>query len=129
MKKQIIFDFNNTLYNPKSGKLFPGIKRLLRNIQEKCFLVLITTSSPERLLEISNTKISKYFNLIIIIKKKGKAIYQQIAIDKSQTVIIGDRLDEEIAIAKQLGIPFIIINPLIQNPCRTIAQKQLGRLS
>lgn len=121
MIKQIIFDYYNTLFDPKSGSLFDGTETLLTTLLKRgSELNLITTESKNRLIEIKQIRIDKYFTKIIISKKKTKSIFANIIYDPSKTLIIGDRIEEEIKIGKSLKTKVLLVNPLNENPIDTI---------
>lgn len=116
MKKQIIFDFYNTLYNPKTEKLFKGSLTLLSKLKRKYRFVLVTTYSPKRLNQIAGLKLISLFQLIIICPKKDINIFKDLSIGFDETIIIGDRKEEEIFFAEKLNLRFLLVNPKLKNP-------------
>ncbi len=123
IQRQLIFDFYNTLYNPQTGRLFCGVISYLEKSKKANLLVLITAGGSKRRNLISSLKINKYFSQIIICKKKSVQVFESAIGKKLPAIIIGDRQDEEIVIAKYLNISYIIVNPLLENPIKTIERK------
>lgn len=124
MKPQIIFDFYNTVYNPKTEQLFRGIPSLLTQLKLQYQLILITTYSPDRKKQLSQSKLNQYFSKIIICPQKSSLVFKRFARD-STTIVIGDRQEEEINIAQALGLQFIKVSPKLENPVETIRKKLL----
>lgn len=128
MKKLIIFDYYRTLYNPETGRLFSGIKRLLYKLflNSENTLILITTFNLKRKKQIKSLNLNKYFKEIILCKQKELIIYKDIMnkYPSNAVVVIGDREEEEIKIGKKLNVKTIHVNPNFENPYSTI-KKQL----
>lgn len=120
MEKQIIFDFYNTLYNPKTGKLFRGVYKLLSDLRKNYRLCLITTTSKDREEQINRLKIKKYFAKIILCQGKTITIFKKVTKQFPNTIVVGDREEEELLIAKSLQLEAILINSFLENPCFSI---------
>jgi len=120
VEKQLIFDFYNTLYDPVRDQLYDGIIELLTNLSEEWDLVLITTGSLDRQIQITRLILPDLFSEIIIVDQKTQAAFQSQLNGYGITLIIGDRLEEEIAIAQKLGMPFILVNSTKESPAQTI---------
>lgn len=120
MKRVIIFDLYNTLYNPITGKLYRGSFPLLENISRFYQLLLITTYSPLRKRQVRNLKINPYFKNIIICKRKNLKVFRRLINKPKHFLIIGDRIEEEIAIGKKLKVETLLVNPKLENPITTI---------
>jgi len=127
MKNQIIFDFYNTLYNPKTNVLFMGIPTLLRQLQPVYRLILVTVEGKSRQLQISKLSLNKYFSKIIVCPQKSVFVFQKLLREKSNTLIIGDRAEEEITIAQTLKLQFIKVNPELENPAKTIRNQLIQK--
>ncbi|MFH1276524.1 MAG: HAD hydrolase-like protein [Candidatus Woesearchaeota archaeon] len=105
--KAVILDFNRTLFDPEKKELVNGAKQLLN-----FFLVtgwklgLISVNSPER--ESFIKQISFYFDSIKLVKDKSKETFiellNEISADPKSTIVIGDRIKEEISFGNQLGM-------------------------
>ena len=121
MKTKLIFDFYNTLYSPKTGKFFRGMSTLLNKLTTQYKLILITTSNPRREEQIRRLKLSRYFSPVILCPKKSLSLFRNY-VDLT-TIIIGDRQEEEINIASKLKLQSIKVNPLLENPVKTIRQQ------
>ncbi len=124
MKKTIIFDFNKTIYDPYEGCLYRGSYSLLQKLNKNYYLILVTTYSPSRYLEIEKFKLNKYFTKIFIVKRKNLNLYKNLSL-KKPAILIGDNLKEEIRIGKKLKFKVIIINALLENPIKTIRKELL----
>lgn len=123
MQRIIIFDYYNTIFNPKTQALFPGTPRLLLDLKQKADLYLITTRNKKRKSEIIKLGIRSCFTKIIFCIKKKPSLFKKLLKDKGLVVIIGDRIDEEISVAKKLNYPFILVNSEKENPIVTIKKK------
>lgn len=123
METIIIFDYFNTLYNPLTKRLFPGTVTFLLELKEVADLYLITTENSSRKAEIINFGLNPYFKKIIFCIKKEPLTFSKLLKRKSRVVIVGDRIDEEIAIAKELNTPFVLVNPNKENPILTIKRR------
>lgn len=108
--KTIVFDYYNTLYNPKTGRLFPAIPSLLRLLKIRYALVLITTCSPNRKSEIQKLGLNRFFQRIVICSKKTRKIFRRFIQKPEESLVIGDRLEEEIRIGSQLGARTLFVN-------------------
>ncbi len=120
MKKQIIFDFYNTLYNPKTEKIFWGGFALLKNLSKQYSLVLITTGSKDRANQLQNFSGIKYFTKVILCKKKTFSMYRKLIKRPYLTIIIGDRPEEEIAFGKILNTRTLLVKSSVENPVISI---------
>lgn len=120
MRKVIIFDFYNTLYNPKTGRLFRGSISLLKKLSNRYRLILVTTYSSERKKQIQNLRIMQFFNPTVICRIKTMLVYQKIISQFQSYLIIGDNLEEEIAIGRKLSVDTLVVDPSLENPILTI---------
>ncbi|OGM11505.1 hypothetical protein A2Z22_00450 [Candidatus Woesebacteria bacterium RBG_16_34_12] len=125
MIKLIIFDFYKTLYNPKTNSLYRGTYSILKILSSKYSLVLISSSNYRRKLLISRLDIKKYFKKVIVVNQKTESVYRKLKPQMIQTLIIGDRTEEEILFGKNLGCKTLQVNPDIENPIETIKKKLL----
>jgi FMN phosphatase YigB (HAD superfamily) len=114
----IIFDFYNTLYNPKTERLFRGTYPLLFRLRKKYNLVLITTGTSNRWETITNLRLFPIFSQILICKQKNISLFKDLI--TSNSILIGDRQEEEILIGKKLKSRTILVNPDNENPIITI---------
>jgi FMN phosphatase YigB (HAD superfamily) len=125
MNRQIIFDFYNTLYNPKTKKMFRGSFVLLKKLSQDYKLILVTTFSPERVDILVKLNLDNFFSKIIICPQKNQSIFKKLKRQSNETIVIGDREEEEIAFGLNLGLTVIKVNPNLENPTITI-RKSLG---
>jgi FMN phosphatase YigB (HAD superfamily) len=116
--KTIIFDFYNTLYNPKNGQLFRGSLMLLKKLKRNSKLILISTETSDRQNELTRLGLIPFFNQIILCKQKNLPLFQRLF--SPGTLIIGDRLEEEISIGKKLKLKTLLVDPKMENPIISI---------
>lgn len=125
--KLIIFDFYKTLFNPETGELFSGIKKILASICLKIPSVLITFRGEERKKQIKKLNIEKYFQKIIYCSIKNKETYIKVLTEYNaspeESIIVGDNEEEEIKIGKNLGTEIIKVNPEKENPSDTLKRR------
>lgn len=112
MKKIIIFDFNRTIYDPDNDCLIPGVRFVLRILLRREFtLCLISRAGKSRKDLVKKLGISKYFSRVIIAKEKNKKDFERMvapmAIDKSSSFVVGDRVRKEIRFGNLLGLQTI----------------------
>ncbi len=121
MRKQIIFDYYNTLFNPKTGLLFYGVLEFLESLIEgKYTLNLITTEVKGRSAQIKSFGLNTYFSKILIVKQKNKSVFNKLIQNPATTLIIGDRFEEEINIGKSIGTRTLLVKPTKENPVKSI---------
>lgn len=105
--KNIIFDWNRTLYSPATNDLLPNAKKLLTKLrQENVPLLLVSYDSHNTKAAIDKLKIGDFFEKIILVKdeKTVRDFAPHIAQKNPKlTLIIGDRLNGEIKIGNVLG--------------------------
>ncbi|MBI5230489.1 MAG: HAD family hydrolase [Candidatus Magasanikbacteria bacterium] len=109
MKKIIVFDFNRTLYDPDNDCLITDVKFVLRVLIRRGFLLyLISCTGKPRKKLIKNIGISKYFSRIIVTKEKNKKNFERLAatmaVDRSSSFVVGDRVRKEISIGNSIGV-------------------------
>ena len=100
---KIIFDYNRTIFDPETDKLYPGVFELLQKLSMKYELFLISRDEPLRKKRLTELNIKNYFQKIIFVAEKSKQIFKEIAGDTKNTVVIGDSIGAEIKIGNQLG--------------------------
>lgn len=128
MKKQIIFDFYRTLYNPETNKLFRGILPLLKQLSNEYRLVLISTASSKRTEEVKNFIPKGLFAKIVLCAEKNLKNFKLLSLDYKETIIIGDRIEEEILIGQRLRLRTVQVNPGQENPSKTIKKALKGAI-
>lgn len=100
---KIIFDYNRTLFNPESGKLYPGTIELLKMLYKKYQLFLITKNEPGRDQKITEFGIKEYFQDIAFVDKKTIEIFKKLVNESESVMVVGDRVKDEIKIGNKLG--------------------------
>ena len=93
---------------------------MLKKLQTKYRLILVSSYSSQRVCEIYSLNISKYFDKIFLPSQKSLPIFKTIGRSAYDNIIIGDRNNEEISIGKKLEYKTIKVNPLQENPSITI---------
>lgn len=112
--KVIIWDFNNTIYDPSTEKLFPFAKELLekfhRNFKQLLFSTVI--DRERRINLIKSFGIWEYFDEVDIGIKtlaKFKEVLKTYDCDPSEVLVIGDSIFNEIRLGEKLGMKTIWI--------------------
>jgi len=104
--KTIIFDWKNTLYDPESKQLLPGVSQLLTFLKrEEIPLMLISKGTSEMMGEVQRLDIADFFTKVIFLtaQKTQENFTEFITENPKDTWFVGDRIDSEIHIGKQLG--------------------------
>lgn len=120
MKKQIIFDFYKTIYNPDSKKLYRGILPVLKTLSIEYSLILVSTTNKERISQINKLLPRGLFTKIILCQEKSFELFRKLSLESDKTIIIGDKTEEEIFFGQKLNLKTIQVNPQAENPCLTI---------
>lgn len=105
--KAVILDFNRTLFDPDSNRLFPESFSVLKELKsENLELALISIGTEDREEQIK--PISSFFKIIKIVEEKTTDTFLEIVWEfnffPKEMVVIGDRIKREIKIGKSLGI-------------------------
>jgi len=108
---KIIFDYDRTLYNPDAGNVFPGVFKLLKTLTAKHDLFLVTVNSQARKDAALIEDLREYFTEVFFVERKSATLFQQIAGEEKNVIVIGDRLEDEINIGMQLGFITIHVQP------------------
>lgn len=99
----IIFDFNRTLFDPESKKLFPGVIDMLTKLKNDNRLILITRKEGQREDLIEKLGLKELFERIVLTDKKTVEAFTSLIAKNDRTIVVGDRLVDEITIGNQLG--------------------------
>ena len=104
----IIFDFYRTIFNPETQKLVPGAQKILQRFRKRGFrLVLISRREKGRMAEITKCEIAPLFDEIYLVRKKNVAVLKRVLrshrVDPKSTFVVGDRVQEEIALGNSVG--------------------------
>ena len=105
--KLIIFDFNRTLYDPEKGVLIEGAAEIIEHCSRSHRLALISMREKGRDGLIGTLGIASFFSSIVITDAKTAELFKEVIAScgatPGETVIIGDRVTDEIAIGKEIG--------------------------
>lgn len=106
MKKTVIFDWKRTLYDPEGQKLTHGALKVLSTLnRKKINLVLIGKGNVQMQKEVERLRVKKYFSTIIFQqgRKDTKIFKKHLSKISKQTLVVGDRVKEEITIGNTIG--------------------------
>lgn len=113
MIKTIIFDLIDTLYDPNSKKLFPDTLTTLDLLKNNFSLILVTDFKEDKKRLLDDLGLEKYFDNIIISNKSNnlfESILNGNSIRASECLVIGDNEKNEIQIARNLNLNYLVIN-------------------
>ncbi len=105
----IIFDYNRTLFDPETNTLYPEARKLLTDLSARYTLFLISKNEPSRTKTIHDLGLEKFFQKIIFVPEKSKALFKSLNIHPKETIVIGDYLPSEIAAGNDFGATTIRI--------------------
>lgn len=100
---KIIFDYNRTIFDPESGKLYPGVFELLKKLSLENELFLVSFNEPGRKETIDGLKIGKYFQKILFVDEKTVEIFLKLVGKDKKVIVVGDSVRSEIRIGNMLG--------------------------
>lgn len=113
MIKTIIFDWKRTLYYPDQKVLIDGALNLLENLRNNNIpMVLIGKGGEDMSEEVKRLGVEKYFKQIVFAQgEKDPEVFKAHISKKDprKTVLIGDRVQSELMIGRELGITTIWI--------------------
>lgn len=110
------YGFEIPKWQKNSEKLYPDVKALLKPLSQKYSLGIIANQSAGTQERIDRWGIGKYFDVVVASAEAGCAkpdlkifnlALEQAGCKPNEAVMIGDRLDNDIAPAKQLGMKSI----------------------
>ena len=99
----IIFDYNRTLFDPETNSLYPGVLTLLKDLSSNYTLFLVSKNEPTRTKTIRELGLEKFFQEILFVPEKSKAIFETLKINPAETLVVGDYLPSEIAAGNDFG--------------------------
>lgn len=101
----IIFDYNRTLFNPESGRLYDNVPLILKRLSKEFSLFLFSYNEFGREKFMKDVEIEKLFKNISLVVSKNKETMSQLTIEfpANITLVVGDSLRDEIAIGNELG--------------------------
>jgi predicted HAD superfamily phosphohydrolase YqeG len=106
--KTIVWDWRSTLYDPNNESLYPWVEDYIKHSKVNHILVS-WAANPQRRIELINSfSIMKEFKEIIVTGNKKRVSFEYLfdkeEIDPETTIVIGDNVNDEIALAKDMGI-------------------------
>ncbi|MEI7473588.1 MAG: YqeG family HAD IIIA-type phosphatase [bacterium] len=115
--KGLIFDLDNTLMEPHSGKLREDIKLWLEEVREDFKIAVLSNNPHEEYVE----EAVKLINCVGYAKadkprrKTAIKLLKELELLPSETAMIGDRPLTDIWVGQKLGMTTILVDPLIKN--------------
>lgn len=104
---KIIFDYNRTLFNPETESLYLGVLDLLKELSKRHKLYLISRFEASRLGRVKELNIEQYFQQVFFVEDKTLELFNQFVEQDEKTIVIGDRLCDEIFLGNKLGFTTI----------------------
>ncbi len=105
--KAVIFDYNRTLFDPESNRLYSGAVDVLEKLKGRFRLALVAKGDAARLKQIEELGLVKYFKCIVVNKEKGLDDYKRtmatLGVEPGEAYVVGDRVAEEIRMGNTLG--------------------------
>jgi len=117
--KAIIFDWGRTLYNSENKEEFSDAKQVLEYCRTKGYRMAIaslvsinnTVTPAERISQIENSPLRKFFELALVTNKDKDAIFDEIVeklnIPRNQVLIVDDRIIRGIKYGNKNGHPTV----------------------
>lgn len=117
--KTIIWDWRSTLYDPNTEQLYPWVLTFLKNYKVENILVSWAANPASRKELINSFKLSKYFSQIIITGTNKREEFEKLfdleQVNPDTTIIVGDNINDEIALAEQLGVDNEEVSKFVKN--------------
>ncbi|MCC7289699.1 HAD hydrolase-like protein [bacterium] len=122
--KTIIWDWRSTIYDPSSETLYPWVKPLLREYNDvNHILVSWALNVPVRREKIKSFGVMTYFKRIFVTNDKRmtfEEIFDELGYDADSTLIVGDNVNDEIAIAKDIGVDSEVVEVFVKNVAKDL---------
>lgn len=100
---KIILDYNRTIFDPESGKLYPGVLELLQRISKKHELFLVSKYEPGRQNTLRELGIDGLFKKIAFVDDKAPELFLELVDGDKNVLVAGDRVRGEIRVGNALG--------------------------
>ena len=115
--KGLIFDLDNTIMPPKSGKLPENIEKWLIEASKDFKIAILTNNSKEEYLDKVREEITYpvYGSAKKPRKKMLKVCLKDMNLQPGEVAIIGDRPLTDIWVGDRLGTKTILVDPLMKN--------------
>ena len=109
----VIFDWKRTLYDPESRRLMTSVTSMLEFLKlGKVKIYLIGKGGDDMLGEVKRIGIKDFFEDTIFVNESKEEFNFEKFIDKvnsKNTLVVGDRLNSELAIGNRLGTTTVFI--------------------
>jgi len=106
MIERIIFDWKRTLYDPDQADLLPGAQTVLETLDSQEYdLFLIGKGGKDMENAIDRTGVRPLFKVVHFVAVKSDALFRDYIPETNTetTLVVGDRAQSEVALAKSLG--------------------------
>lgn len=108
MLKGIIYDFMRTLYDPEKGELFNGVLPMLTAFKERGVKQgLISFGGEEKRRLLFNLGLTGILDWYKVVEEKNpevfKSFLEEFNLKPEEVLVVGDLVNEEIAIGKGIG--------------------------
>lgn len=118
--KSIIWDWRSTIYDPLLNQLYPWVKDFFNENDDVDHYLISWTGNVQKRTELINSfEITKKFKKIYITGEKKRTVFEKIfdeeGVDADNTLIIGDNVNDEISIAKDLAVDSVLISKFIKD--------------
>jgi FMN phosphatase YigB (HAD superfamily) len=114
MIQGIIFDFNNTLFDAKTGNLYSGTREVLARLAPEFVLGLISYGGDERRQLIRDLDLEPFFSFVRVVEEKTKDVFDEFInsfpFRHEEIIVVGDGYDSEIEIGSKLGMVTVLIS-------------------
>lgn len=108
----VIFDFNRTLYDPDTGELVAGARKVLDDLRARSIpLYLVSKKEEGRARILEDLGVKDAFAEIFYVSEKSPALFLKIAkragLDPADIFVVGDYLHKEIRSGNIAGMKTI----------------------
>ncbi len=100
---KIIFDYNRTIFDPDTQKLFFGVFDLLKELSDDHQLFVIGKKEAGREKMLDNLGIINFFDKVIFVDDKSVEVFQEVGGTEERVIVVGDRIYEEITVGNKLN--------------------------
>lgn len=114
----ILWDWRSTLYDPNTESLYPWVEEFISRTNVNHILVSWALNPLKRIELVNSFSISNKFSNKYISSIKKREVFEQIfdqdGIDPETTLIIGDNVNDEILIAKDLCVDSMHVTDFVK---------------
>lgn len=108
--KAVVFDYSNTLEDIETGKLYPEVHSLLKDLKNKGLKLAVVSRASnlsERLAKFEKLSLKDYFDVLDIVlagsSKKFNHILEKLKVEAKEVLVVGDRVKSEILEGNKIG--------------------------